>query len=70
VYPRSTSGAPEVVPGKEGAGGAHRGRRLTVRWRKRLRAVAFNGVGEAMGSAVMKVWPCSSEEEGRGEVAP
>jgi hypothetical protein len=32
---------------KEGVGGAHRGRRSTVRQRKQLRAVAFNGSGGA-----------------------
>jgi hypothetical protein len=41
------TGAIGRAPDKEGASGAHRGRRSTVRWRKQLWAAAFTGGGGA-----------------------
>jgi hypothetical protein len=41
------TGATGRAPGKVGAGGAHRGHRSMVRWRKLLRAVVFTSGREA-----------------------
>jgi hypothetical protein len=70
VYPGSTSGAPGWRRARKGPVGLTedvgrwRGGASGFRWRHSM------VVGKLRGSAVMKVWPYSSEEEGRGEAAP
>jgi hypothetical protein len=65
--PRENQWGPAVAPGKEGTGGAHRGRQSMARWCRRWHSMAAR---ELQGLAVMKAWPCSLEEEGNGEAAP